>query len=187
MSAILVRKASVKDAEAIRQIYAPYVLDTAITYETFVSSVEEFQGRIARTLSKYPYIVAEVDSQIVGYAYAGPFYARPAYDWSAELSIYIDRSFRRQGIGKTLYGELENLLGEMGITNLYACIACPDVPDEYLDGSSIEFHRHQGFSLAGTFTHCANKFGRWYNMVWMEKFIGEHSTPPKEVRFANRK
>ncbi len=187
MSAIKVRKASIKDAEAIRQIYAPYVLNTAITYETSVPSVAEFQGRIARTLSKYPYIVAEIDSQIVGYAYAGPFYARPAYNWSAELSIYIDRNFRRQGIGKTLYGELENLLGKMGITNLYACIASPDVPDEYLDGSSIEFHRHLGFSLAGTFHHCANKFGRWYNMVWMEKFIGEHSTPPKDVMFANPK
>lgn len=144
MSAIQIRKASIEDAKAIRQIYASYVLNTAITYETSVPSVEEFQGRIAR-------------------------------------------SFRRQGIGKALYEKLEKLLGEMGITNLYACIACPDTPDEYLDGSSIEFHRRQGFSLAGTFTHCANKFGRWYNMVWMEKFIGEHSTPPKEVRFANRK
>lgn len=187
MSAIQVRKASVKDAAAIRQIYEPYVLETAITYETSVPSVEEFQGRIARTLSRYPYIVAEIDSQIVGYAYAGPFYARPAYNWSAELSIYIDRSFRRQGIGKTLYGELEKLLGKMGVTNLYACIASPDAPDEYLDGSSIEFHRRQGFSIAGTFTHCANKFGRWYNMVWMEKFIGEHSSPPKNVMFASQK
>ncbi len=187
MSEIQVRKASVEDAEAIRQIYAPYVLNTAITYETAVPSVEEFQGRIARTLSKYPYIVAEIDSQIIGYAYAGPFYARPAYNWSAELSIYIDRNFRRQGIGKTLYGELEHLLGKMGVTNLYACIACPDVPDEYLDSSSIDFHRHLDFSLAGTFHHCASKFGRWYNMVWMEKFIGEHSTPPKDVMFASLK
>ncbi len=75
----------------------------------------------------------------------------------------------------------------MGITNLYACIACPDAPDEYLDFNSIDFHEHLGFSIAGTFTHCASKFGRWYNMAWMEKFIGEHSTPPKSVTFADRK
>lgn len=186
MSAIQVRKASCKDAKAIRQIYAPYVLNTAITYETAVPTVEEFQGRIARTLCRYPYIVAEIDSQIVGYAYAGPFHARPAYDWSAELSIYIDRNFRRQGIGKFLYGELGKRLGQIGITNLYACIASPDARDEYLDSSSIDFHRHLGFSAVGTFHHCASKFGRWYNMVYMEKVIGEHSTPPKEVIFSNR-
>ena len=186
MFTILVRKASTEDAASIRQIYAPYVRNTAITYETAVPTAREFQERIAQTLCRYPYIVAEIDSQIVGYAYAGPFHARPAYDWSAELSIYIDRSFRRQGIGKILYGKLEKRLGEMGITNLYACIASPDAPDEYLDRNSIEFHRHLGFSLAGTFHHCANKFGRWYNMVYIEKFIGEHSTPPKEVIFSNR-
>ncbi len=187
MSSIQVRSASEEDAAAIRQIYEPYVLKTAITYETAVPSVAEFQKRIARTLSRYPYIVAEIGKQVVGYAYAGPFYARPAYDWSAELSIYIDRNFHRRGIGKALYGELENRLGKMGITNLYACIASPDAPDEYLDFDSIDFHKRLGFSTTGTFRHCASKFGRWYNMAWMEKFIGEHSTPPKSVTFADRK
>ncbi len=187
MSTIQVRKASAEDAAAIRQIYEPYVLNTAITYETAVPSVEEFQGRIARTLSRYPYIVAEIDRQIVGYAYAGPFHARPAYDWSAELSIYVGRDFRHQGIGKILYGTLEKLLGKMGVTNLYACIASPDTPDEYLDSNSIDFHGHLGFSTVGIFHHCASKFGRWYNMAYMEKCIGEHSTPPKEVIFSDRK
>ncbi len=180
-SKIQIRKATPSDAKAIRKIYEPYVLKTAITYEIDVPSEKEFQNRIARTLSKYPYIVAENSGEVVGYAYAGPFYERPAYDHSCELSIYMDVRFRGLGIGKALYAHLENLLIPMGITNLYACIAYPNVPDEYLDYGSVKFHEKLGFSIVGTFHDCANKFGRWYSMVWMEKFIGEHSSqcPPR--------
>ena len=111
---------------------------------------------------------------IAGYAYAGAFVGRAAYDWSCETSIYLDKNARRCGIGKTLYAALEKELKKMGILNMYACIGYPDNEDEYLTKNSAEFHSHIGFVQVGEFHKCGYKFGRWYNMIWMEKIIGEH-------------
>lgn len=183
---VLIRDARLDDAPALLEIYAYYIENTAVTYELEVPSAEEFRQRIEQTLLKYPYLVAESSGRIVGYAYAGRFHPRAAYDWSAELSIYIAKEFTHCGIGRKLYGALEKKLAQMGIVNLYACIASPDVPDEYLDGNSVEFHRHLGFRLAGTFHNCASKFGRWYSMVWMERLIGEHLPSPENVRFLSK-
>ncbi len=181
MSDIKIRTASSEDARALLDIYTPYVTNTAITYEYEVPTEEEFRGRITDTLSRYPYIVAEIDGQSVGYAYAGQLHARAAYDWSAELSIYVKTDLKRSGIGKALYTELENRLRMQHVINVYACIAAPDVEDEYLTRNSIEFHAHMGYRLVGEFKKCAYKFGRWYNMVYMEKYIGEHVADPKPV------
>ena len=93
---------------------------------------------MAHILEKYPYLAAERDGTIVGYAYAGPFVGRAAYDWSVETTIYLDRAVRRQGIGKALYTALETVLGAMGILNLNACIGYPDPEDEYLTRSDDE-------------------------------------------------
>ena len=95
------------------------------------------------------------------------------YDWSCETSIYLDKNARRCGIGKTLYAALEKELKKMGILNMYACIGYPDNEDEYLTKNSAEFHSHIGFVQVGEFHKCGYKFGRWYNMIWMEKIIGE--------------
>lgn len=183
---ILIRDARLEDAEALLKIYGYYVENSAITYELEAPSVHDFRQRVERTLEKFPYLVAEISGKIVGYAYAGRFHPRAAYDWSAELSIYIAKEFTRCGIGKKLYAAIEKILAQMGIVNLYACIASPSVPDEYLDGNSVEFHRHLGFQTVGTFHNCASKFGRWYNMVWMEKIIGEHLPSPAKVKFLAR-
>lgn len=169
-----IRIASPADANALLTIYAPYVTDTAITFEYQVPTVEEFAGRIRRVLEKYPYLVAEQDGEILGYAYVGTFHDRAAYDWAVETSIYVNQNKRRTGIGKTLYLALEAVLREQGILNLNACIGYPEVEDEYLTKNSVEFHAHLGYRFVGEFKQCGYKFDRWYNMVWMEKHIGEH-------------
>ena len=111
---------------------------------------------------------------IEGYAYAGVFKARAAYDRSCEMTVYIDNSAVGHGLGRMLYEALEAELNKMGMLNLYACVAYPDTEDEYLTYNSFEFHKRMGYVKVGTFNKCGYKFGRWYSMVWMEKLIGEH-------------
>ena len=171
---MIIRSAKAEDAKRLLEIYRYYVENTAISFETETPSVDEFRGRIENTLKKYPYLVLEEDGRALGYAYAGVFKARAAYDCSVELSIYLDKESRGLGYGRKLYEALEEKLKERGITNLYACIASPITEDEYLDNNSEEFHEHLGFTTVGTFHRCAVKFGRGYNMIWMEKIIADH-------------
>jgi len=172
MREIKTRLATTDDAKEILGIYGHYVLNTAISFEYSIPSIEEFRRRMERTLEKYPYFVALIDNRIVGYAYAGPFVGREAYRFSTELSIYIDKNHHKQGIGRLLYKKLEDTLKEMGIKNLYACIGVPDLKeDEYLNFNSVQFHEHLGFKKVGEFHRCGYKFDRWYNMAWMEKIL----------------
>lgn len=175
---IRIRPAGAEDAEALLAIYAPYVRETAITFEYDVPTVEEFQSRIRNILQKYPYLIAEQDGRAVGYAYAGSFKERASYAWDAETTIYVARDRKRQGIGRRLYRTLEDILKAQGILNLNACIAFPPQEDEYLTRNSMEFHARCGFRLVGEFHQCGYKFGRWYNIIWMEKHIGAHPDLP---------
>ena len=186
MKGIKIRAAAPGDAAALANIYAYYVEKTAITFEYDVPSPDEFEGRIRDISSRYPDIVAETESEIIGYAYAAVFKDRAAYDRCVEVTVYLSPEVKGRGIGKSLYTELERLLGEMGILNLYACIAVTDTEDEYLTNASRDFHAHLGYREIGTFRRCGWKFGRWYDMVWMEKFIGEHGDTPVEVSFRNK-
>ena len=176
-----IRAAKREDAQELLELYAPYVEKTAITFEVTVPSVEEFAGRILQTLQRYPYIVAEENHEILGYAYTGPFKERAAYDWAVETSIYVKMGRTRGGIGKMLYASLEETSCRQHILNMNACIASPVVEDEYLTRNSIDFHEHLGYALVGTFHQCGFKFGRWYDMVWMEKIIGDHAASPKPI------
>lgn len=178
---IVVRSATPSDAGALLRIYAPYVRETAISFEYEPPSEDVFAARIAATLERYPYCVAERDGDPVGYAYASPYKGRAAYDWSVELSVYVDRDARSKGIGRTLYAALEDKLGAMGIVNLYACIVTTDAEDEFVTFASIRFHESMGFSPVARFPQVASKFGRWYDTVWMFKQIGEHAPNPAPV------
>lgn len=180
---ITMRTATLSDAQALLNIYSPYVEHTAITFEYDVPSVEEFASRIKNTLQKYPYLVAEKNGRLLGYAYASPFHERPAYDWAVETSIYVDQNIKHQGIGRRLHDALEDALRSQGILNMNACIAYPPEEDEYLDKNSVEFHTHMGYRLVGEFYKCGYKFHRWYNMVWMEKLIGNHLSDQKPPKF----
>lgn len=178
---IQIRKASVSDAEELLGIYVPYVEKTAISFEWDVPSVSEFRRRIENTLKKYPYLVAEKDGEILGYAYTGAFVGRAAYDWAAEVSIYVKEDKRKTGVGRRLYQALEAVSQAQNILNLNACIGYPDEDDEHLTKNSVQFHGHLGYEMVGKFHKCGYKFGRWYHMVWMEKIIGVHEDVPAPV------
>ena len=230
---IKLRLATPQDAEALLEIYAPYVKQTAISFEYDVPGAAEFAGRIEQTLQRYPYLLAYVSDgaacanderdenfkisagaagaeseisradkeqnyvniaakqnginlivaakqsgvnlkhgQILGYAYASVFKERAAYDWSAECSAYVSRNAHALGIGRLRYGALQRALRAQNIVVMNACIACGD--DEYLNDASVRFHERMGFRFVGRFERCAYKFGRWYDMAWIQKPIGEH-------------
>ena len=174
MKKMMIRTASPNDSERLLEIYAYYVANTAVSFEYDIPSMEEFRTRIENTLRKYPYLVLEEDGVIRGYAYAGPFKGRAAYNHCCEVSIYVDRNARGCGYGRKLYEALEEKLRAQGILNMYACIGSPIVEDEYLTRNSELFHQHLGFVKVGEFHQCGYKFHRWYNSVWMEKIIGDH-------------
>ncbi|MCD8396918.1 MAG: N-acetyltransferase family protein [Lachnospiraceae bacterium] len=182
MNTTFIREAKIEDAQRLLDIYRYYVENTAISFEYITPSLPEFIERMKGIMSRYPYLVAERDGLILGYAYAHPFVGRAAYDWSAELTIYLDQNARKCGLGRMLYETLEKRLKEMGVLNLYACIGYPEKEDEYLTRNSADFHAHLGFRNVGTFRKCGYKFGHWYDMIWMEKLIGEHPDGPAPVR-----
>ena len=171
---ITIRPVTEADAEKLLAIYAPYVTDTFVTYEYTVPTVEEFRERIRNTLQAYPYFAAVENGRIIGYAYASAFHPRRAYLWSAEATVYLERGVRGRGVGRLLYERLEEALKQQNVQNVNACIAYPQAEDEYLTKDSVLFHEKLGYTMVGTFHQCGYKFHRWYDMVWMEKFIGEH-------------
>lgn len=174
-----IRIVNIDDAEHIREIYKPYVLNTAVSFEYEVPSKEEFQNRITGTLKEYPYLVATEDDVIVGYAYAGSFHSREAYRHSAELSVYVRQDMRGKGIGRNLYSELEKWLIKQNVYTVHACIASPDRQDEHLTDDSEKFHKKLGFEIAGRHYLCGYKFGKWYSVIWMDKSIRKKTTKPE--------
>ena len=169
-----IRIAKTDDAEALLAIYTPYVEKTAITFEYDVPSIDEFRNRIIAVSAKYPWLIAVDNGNIVGYAYASAFKERAAYQWSVETSIYVDKDRKRSGIGHLLHDALEEALKRQGVLNMNACIAYCEPEDEFLTLDSVRFHERLGYSLVAHFHKCGKKFDRWYDMVWMEKLIGEH-------------
>jgi len=152
MAKTTLRFAEIDDANELLQIYAPYVEQTAITFEYDVPTVAEFSKRIKNTKEKYPYIVAEIDGKIIGYAYAGTFKSRAAYDWAVETSIYVAKDDRGLGTGTLLYASLEAILKLQGITNVNACITYADQEDEHLTHGSVDFHKKHDYRLVGRLT-----------------------------------
>ncbi len=173
-SPIHIRPATPGDAEALLKIYEPYILETPITFEYTVPSVDEFARRISTTLEKYPYLAAETNGRLTGYAYASAFKSRAAYDWAVETSIYVDRTCHGQGIGTLLYHVLEYHLRRQHIVNSNACITYPNP-------ASIGFHEKMGYRTVAHFTKCGYKLGQWHDMIWMEKMLGEHEEIPQKV------
>lgn len=181
---IIIKTASLDDAQSLLGIYAYYVENTAITFEYEVPTPEEFKNRILNTLKKYPYITANFNGETVGYAYTGAFKERAAYSHSVETSIYVKKGLSGKGVGKALYAELEKISKKQNVLNMNACISYTEKPDEYLSLNSPHFHEHLGYRTVGKFTECGYKFGKWYDMIWMEKMIGEHTdNPPPFIPF----
>ncbi len=181
MNAITLRVAREEDAPALLAIYAPYVENTAITFAYHAPDLAEFTATMRQVQQKYPYLVAERQGELLGYVYANQFHEREAYDWSVETSIYIRQDCRRSGLGRLLYQALETVLGEQHILNLNADIAFSEKPDEHLTLDSVKFHDRMGYRMAGHFRQCGYKFGRWYDIVWMEKHLADHPADPPRV------
>lgn len=183
MEEITIRTARAEDAAALTRIYRYYVEHTAITFEYEAPDAAEMNARREAVLTHYPYLVAEREGEVLGYAYAHAFYGRAAYAWSVESSIYLEKDARGMGLGRSLYDALESALREMGILNINACIAVPrGEADPYLTDASIAFHQHLGYRMVGTFHQSGYKFGRWYDVAWMEKLLDEHAEHPSPVR-----
>ena len=178
MQSVIIRPAVPEDAAGLLEIYAPYVKRTAITFEYEAPSRAEFAARIGRTLARYPFLVALSGEEYLGYAYTGAFGGRAAYAHTAETAIYLRESARRRGIGRRLYEKLEEISVRQNILKLVAVVADCAREHEFLPKDSALFHAGMGFSPAGRLASCGYKFGRFYDIVWMEKTIGALSAPP---------
>ena len=171
-----IRLASPEDAGDLLAIYSPYVISedltlSTVSFEYDLPTVEEFRERIQHISSTYPYLVAELEGRPVGYAYAHPLSERAAYQWGAELSIYIDSQGQYSDLGRQLYSLMEELLRLMGIVTTYACITASNA-------HSIGFHSAMGYKLVGTYEKGGFKKGKWLDVAWMAKDIQEHPEKP---------
>ena len=171
---ITLRMATPEDAPVLAAIYAPYVAETAISFEYEPPTDEVFAERIREVLDRFPYLAAVRGEEILGYAYAHPYGVRKAYSHSVELSVYIRRDCRGLGIGRMLYTAMELLLKGQNVTNLYVLVAGVDTEDEYLTHDSQKFHLAMGYDYVGKLHKAGYKFGRWYDMITMEKLIAPH-------------
>lgn len=167
-----VRFATVQDVPRILEIYAPYVENTAISFEYTVPTIEEFTQRFLKITAQFPWLVWEENGKVLGYAYGSLPFERAAYQWCAEASIYLCQSACGKGIGKKLYGELERLLGLQGYRKVYAIITTANE-------GSIAFHQAVGYRYTATMPDCGYKFGKWYGTIWMEKELNTWDTPPR--------
>lgn len=165
------RLANPGDVPAILDIYRGYVENTAITFEVETPSAEEFAGRIRTISAAYPYIVCENENAVAGYAYAHRHMERAAYQWNAELSVYIDGGHHRCGIGKKLYGILMEILKLQNVKNVYGGVTAPNEKSERL-------HESFGFTKLGTYHSTGFKCGAWHDVMWFEKAIGSFDAEP---------
>lgn len=177
----MIRLATPADAEAMLAIYAPYIRDTSITFETEVPSVADFAKRVEHYLENFPWLVFEVDGEIAGYAYASRYRERIAYQWSLECSVYVSEKFFRKGIARKLYAKLFELLKLQGFTLVYAVINLPN--DE-----SVALHESMGFTYFATYEKVGYKLGRWKNVGWWKLQLNDFADePPAPVPFPELK
>ena len=177
-----------QDPDALRLLigqYRPLLMKIVISVTGrgpfFDCNKDDFRQEMIYITEKFPFFVLEDKSSIKGFAYAKPFSDVPAYDWSCELTIYIKEDFKRKGLGRKLYLAVEDAVKMMGIKNMYAYIAYTEREDEHLDNSSMRFHEKMGFERVARFSKCGYKFDTWYDVIWMEKIIGEHKEGAAEV------
>ena len=159
------------DAEAILAIYRPYVEETNISFEYVTPSLSEFAGRIRDISGEYPYLVWEEDGELIAYAYAHRLMERAAYQWNAELSVYVRQGRLHRGVGTTLYGALMEILLLQNIRNVYGIVTAAN-------DTSIRFHLGQGFREAGLYHNVGYKSGTWLDVAWLEKQIAPYDPAP---------
>lgn len=174
-----IRQATVQDVPRILEIYAPYVENTAISFEYTVPSLEEFTQRFLWITAQFPWLVWEENGVVLGYAYGSAPFERAAFQWSAEASIYLRPEACGKGIGRKLYAALEEILKAQGYRKVYAIITTANKP-------SVAFHQAVGYRHTATMPDCGFKSGNWYGIVWMEKDLNTWDVPPHEPTPAHR-
>lgn len=172
---IKIRLATQDDSGSILHIYAPYIENTAITFEYNVPTLTEFKERMANIQRMYPWLVCEINGHIAGYAYASRFKERESYKWSVDFSVYIDPEYHRRNIGKALYSALFELLKLQGFYNATAAVTMNNVKSESL-------HESFGFKTAGIYHNVGYKLGSWHDVKFYELKIREHDNSPAEPR-----
>lgn len=172
-----IRVASLSDAGAIAAIYAPYVLDTAISFEETPPTEIEMAGRIGDVLPTHPFLVFEEADRVLGYAYAGPHNARAAYRWSANVSVYVAADAHRRGLGRALYAQLFETLRRQGFHSLYGGITLPNE-------KSVGLHEAMGFVHVGVYREVGFKFERWHDVGYWRLGLGEGSPAGEPIPFA---
>lgn len=161
---MIIRKAELKDASQVADVYNYYVQQTHHTFETEPLGAEEMQKRIEDTTEDYPFLVAEEDGEIVGYAYATQFKLRQAYEYASEVSIYVRNAAKQKGIGSQLYTQLFEELQE---TDIHAVVAGISLPND----ASVRFHERLGFEKVAHFKEVGYKLGRWIDVGYWEKIL----------------
>lgn len=166
-----VRLATTADAPRIRRIYAPHVRDSAVSFEREVPTGEDVEQRIGDTLESLPWLVAEREGEVAGYAYAHAYRSREAYQWSVESTVYVDEGHRRSGVARGLYTSLFEILRRQGYLSVYAGITLPNP-------ASVGFHEATGFEPVGVYEHVGFKDGAWHDVGWWYRPLGEYPDEP---------
>jgi phosphinothricin acetyltransferase len=169
----VVRDATAADATACAVLYAPYVTDTVVTFETEPPTAEQMAGRIAAAQRRHAWLVLEDDGAVVGYAYGGPYKERAAYRWSCEVSVYLERGRRRTGGGRALYEALLERLADRGFRTAVAGMTVPNPASEGL-------HRALGFEPVGVYRRIGWKHGAWHDVAWVQRTLAAVDGPPAE-------
>jgi phosphinothricin acetyltransferase len=168
------RGATPEDAKEMLAIYAPYVEGSVISFEFNTPSEEEFKQRIQQTLPTAPWLVYVVEGEIAGYAYAARHRERAAYQWAANVSVYVKANYQRMGIGRFLYESLFKALTEMGYYHAFGGITMPN-------DASVKLHESLGFTLVGTYKNVGYKCGAWHDVSWWQKTLRSTEEPPKPL------
>lgn len=168
-----IRLAEQRDVPGILEIYAPFITDTAVTFEETVPSEESFWDRIQGIMAELPFLVCEIEGKIAGYAYASGYRSRASYRWSKEVSVYVHPDFQRKRVAHALYTSLNEMVKYQGIADLLAIITMPNEP-------SVAFHEYFGYRKCAEFSKVGYKLGQWQNVGWFELFLQDETQPPKE-------
>jgi len=163
------------DAQAALDIYAYYVNNTSITFETVVPSLEEFGKRIDDVSKNYPWLVCLQDGKMVAYAFAKIHRPTGAYLWSPEVTIYVANDFQGKGIGRKLYEALFAILKLQGFYTVFAGVVVPNP-------KSIGLHKALGFEEIGLFKNIGFKLGSWHSAQWFQKSLDQTELIPKQPK-----
>ena len=165
-----IRPATYDDLPTMRAIYAPHVYAGTASFEYTVPTLEQFTERFERITEHFPWLVAEENGEVLGYAYGDQIFSRAAYAWTADYALYIRGDAQGKGIGKALSLALEQELADIGVVNLLALITEDNA-------ASIALHERLGYTHVGRMPHAGYKFGRWLGVVWMMKIIRDDAMP----------